>query len=147
VLVSLGGDIATAGRSPRGGWPIHVTDDHRSSPQAPGQTVAIRSGGLATSSTSTRRWVHAGEIAHHLLDPADGAPVQGPWRTASVAAGSCLEANIASTAAIVRGEGALAWLATLPARLVADDGAVTVIGGWPAQPAGGLTGPREGAAT
>ncbi len=38
VLVSLGGDISTAGESPEQGWRIHVTDDHRSGPDAPGQT-------------------------------------------------------------------------------------------------------------
>ena len=36
VLVSLGGDIATAGPAPAGGWRIHVTDDHRSDATAPG---------------------------------------------------------------------------------------------------------------
>ncbi len=56
VLVSLGGDLATAGAAPAGGWRIHVTDDHRAGPLAPGQTVAVASGGLATSSTAVRRW-------------------------------------------------------------------------------------------
>ena len=56
------------------------------------------------------------------------------WRTASVAAATCADANIASTAALVMGTRAPAWLAgqDLPARLVAVDGAVTVQGGWPA---------------
>lgn len=43
ALVSLGGDIATCGSSPAGGWRIHVTDDHRSAPDAPGQTIRISS--------------------------------------------------------------------------------------------------------
>jgi thiamine biosynthesis lipoprotein len=60
--------------------------------------------------------------------------VCGPWRTASVAAATCAEANIASTAAIVLGPDAPSWLAEqgLPARLVALDGSVVVQGGWPA---------------
>ena len=33
-----------------------------------------------------------------------GAPVQGSWRTVSVAAGSCTDANIAATAAVIRDE-------------------------------------------
>jgi len=55
------------------------------------------------------------------------------WRTVSVAAGTCADANTASTAAIIRGEAALAWLAELgvPARLVAESGAVVTLGGWP----------------
>jgi thiamine biosynthesis lipoprotein len=138
VLVSLGGDIAIAGRAPAEGWAIHVTDDHRSDPRAPGQTIAIGSGGLATSSTTTRRWRHEGRVMHHILDPRTGAPAAGPYRTVSVAAADCVRANTASTAAIVLGDEAPAWLNErgLPARLVARDGNVTVLGRWPAEPAG-----------
>jgi thiamine biosynthesis lipoprotein len=134
VLVSLGGDISTAGRVPPGGWHIHVTDDHRSDPSAPGQTVAISGGALATSSTTTRRWRRAGEEMHHILDPKTGSPARGPWRTVSVTATTCVDANTASTAAIVLGTLAPAWLSDrrLPARLVANDGDVTRVGGWPA---------------
>jgi thiamine biosynthesis lipoprotein len=134
VLISLGGDIATAGPPPVGGWRIHVTDDHRAGPTAPGQTISIQSGGLATSSIATRRWLQDGRAMHHILDPRTGEPVRTPWRTVSVAAATCADANIASTAAIVVGEGAGAWLAGqgLPARLVALDGTATVLGGWPA---------------
>lgn len=133
VLVSLGGDIATAGTAPEGGWQVHVTDDHRAGPDAPGQTVSIRSGALATSSLVTRRWVTDGTVRHHILDPRDGQPVRTPWRTASVAAATCADANIAATAAIVLGAAAPEWLAGqgLPARLVALDGTPRVQGGWP----------------
>ncbi|HEX3978883.1 MAG TPA: FAD:protein FMN transferase [Solirubrobacteraceae bacterium] len=133
VLVALGGDIATCGPEPAGGWPIHVTDDHRDGPDAPGQTIVIRSGGVATSSIATRRWQHGRRSVHHILDPRSGRPVRGPWRTVSVAAATCAEANIASTAAMVLGDDAPAWLAEqgLPARLVALDGSAVVQGGWP----------------
>jgi FAD:protein FMN transferase len=133
VLVSLGGDIATSGPPPAGGWAIHVTDDHRDGPDAPGQTIAIQSGGVATSSIVTRRWRHGSRALHHVLDPRSGQPVRGPWRTVSVAAATCAEANIASTAALVLGRDARAWLAEqgLPARLVARDGSAVVQGGWP----------------
>ena len=103
VLVSLGGDLATAGEGPTDGWSVRVTDDHRSGPEAPGQSITIRSGGLATSSTCVRRWESGGESVHHLLDPATGQPAAGGYRTVSVAAATCLDANIAATAAIVRG--------------------------------------------
>jgi thiamine biosynthesis lipoprotein len=134
VLLSLGGDIATAGPPPRGGWVIRVTDDHRDGDCAQGQTLTIASGGLATSSLGPRRWLHEGRAIHHILDPDDGQPVRPWWRTASVAAANCAEANIASTAALVMGRRAPAWLAAqgLPARLVAVSGTVTVQGGWPA---------------
>jgi thiamine biosynthesis lipoprotein len=55
------------------------------------------------------------------------------WRTVSVTAASCLEANVASTAAIIRGERAIGWLEQLglPSRLVAADGSVVHVAGWP----------------
>ena len=73
------------------------------------------------------------------MDPRTGLPAAGPWRTASVAAANCAEANAAATAAIVAGEQAAGWLAAqgLPARLVAHDGSVRLLGGWPAT-VGGL---------
>jgi thiamine biosynthesis lipoprotein len=130
VLVNLGGDIAVNGPAPIGGWRVRVTDDHEASADAPGQTVAIESGGLATSSTTVRRW---GPDAHHIIDPSTGAPAAGRWRTVSVAAASCVDANTATTAAIVMGERAATWLEArqMPGRLVARDGAVHTVGRWP----------------
>jgi thiamine biosynthesis lipoprotein len=134
VLVSLGGDVAVAGTPPEGGWPVRVTDDHAAGPDGPGETVAIHTGGLATSSTTVRRWRRGDEQLHHIVDPAVGRPVASAWRTVSVVAQTCVDANIATTAAIVRGEAALTWLAELglAARLVRRDGEVVRIGGWPA---------------
>ncbi len=133
VLVSLGGDLAVAGPAPARGWPVRVTDDHAAPTDADGQTVLIESGGLATSSTTVRRWQRGGETQHHIVDPRTGSPAQEVWRTVSVAAGSCVDANIASTAAIIRGVDAPAWLAErhLPARLVLPEGSVVRVGGWP----------------
>jgi FAD:protein FMN transferase len=134
ALVAIGGDIATGGPAPTGGWAVHVTDDHRSDHHAPGQTVTISSGGLATSSTAVRRWRHRGRTKHHIIDPGTGAPAQSTWRTVSVAAASCADANIATTAALIRADAAPMWLAQLgvPARLVSHNGCVYTIGAWPA---------------
>jgi thiamine biosynthesis lipoprotein len=133
VLVSLGGDVAVDGPVPDGGWPIRVADDHAADPDEPGPAVALSSGGLATSGTTVRRWL-AGEVSlHHLVDPRTGRPAETPWRTVTVAGSSCVDANIASTAAVILGEDAPAWLASrgLPARLVREAGEVTYVGGWP----------------
>jgi thiamine biosynthesis lipoprotein len=134
ALVSLGGDIATSGRAPDGGWRILASEDSEAPADAAGEVVAIESGAIATSSTTVRRW-RAGDGAylHHLVDPWTGAPVEGPWRTVTVAADSCVAANAAATAAIVLGERGLAWLEdrSLPARLVDQDGRVALVGGWP----------------
>jgi thiamine biosynthesis lipoprotein len=136
VLVNLGGDIAVAGPAPAGGWPIFVTDDHRATPSmADGQVVGIAAGGLATSSTAVRRWRTTDGVAHHVVDPRTGRPADEVWRTVSVAARSCVEANVGATAAIVLGEAALHWLLErgLPARLVRPDGRVTTVGAWPGE--------------
>ena len=110
-----------------------MTDDHRGGRDADGQTVSIDSGGLATSSTTVRQWTAGGQRRHHIVDPRSGVSAPVVWRTASVAAGSCVDANIASTAAIVRGARAPAWLRDLglPSRLVGADGEVVPLGGWP----------------
>jgi len=138
VLVNLGGDIAVAGAAPAGGWRVRVQDvtgRPEEPPAGPSAVIAIGSGGLATSSTAARRWRRGGDVLHHILDPRSGLPAAPVWRTVSVAAASCADANAASTAAIIRGEAALAWLDALrlPARLVAESGAVVTLGGWPAE--------------
>ncbi len=133
VLVSLGGDVAVAGDPPPEGWHVQVSDSSEAAIASDAETVCIRSGGLATSSTTVRRWIRGGMVLHHIIDPATGLPADGPWRTVSVCAGDCLDANIAATAGIVRGDQAVSWLAAsgLPARLVDHDGQITRMGGWP----------------
>lgn len=133
VLVSLGGDIAVAGEAPSGGWRIQVSEDSRASISESEEAVAISAGGLATSSTTVRRWRRGGVELHHILDPATGLPARGPFRTVTVAAPTCVEANTAATAAIVLGESAIEWLEVtrLPARLVHGGGAVRRVAGWP----------------
>ncbi len=134
VLVSLGGDVAVAGPPPPEGWRIRVTDDSAAPESAPGQTVTITSGGLATSSTTVRTWALGDRRVHHIINPATGAPATSCWRTVSVAAGTCIDANTASTAAIIRDGAAPGWLRDLglPARLVRHDGTMLTTAGWPA---------------
>lgn len=130
VLVSLGGDIATAGPAGSPGWEVTVQDLDGD----PSQQVRLPSGaGLATSSTQKRRWLHDGRTVQHILDPAFGTPVVPAWRSASVAAPTCLRANALSTAAIVRGRAAVDWLARqgADARLVDLEGRVVRVGAWP----------------
>src|SRR5262249_51517873 len=139
--------VAGAGEPPSGGWPVLVTDgpeplspaDARSRRSAPGsqrlagQVVRLAAGALATSSITCRQWRGGGQLLHHIVDPRTGRPTEGPWRTVSVAATNCAEANAASTAAVVAGDQAPAWLAEpgLPARPGAPGGAVRCASGWP----------------
>jgi thiamine biosynthesis lipoprotein len=137
VLVNVGGDIAAAGAVPPAGWPVRLTDDtareHVGTPGREGPVIRLHGGGLATSSTAVRRWRRAGRDHHHVLDPRTGRPAEPVWRTVTVTAASCVDANTASTAAIVRGRGAPEWLAALglPSRLVDAAGAVHRVAGWP----------------
>lgn len=132
VLVSLGGDLAAFGQAPAGGWKVSIADDHADAIGL-GEVVAISSGGLATSSTSTRRWIRGGVPVHHVIDPQSGRPAAEVWRTVSVTAARCVDANTATTAAIVFGDRAVVWLRALglPARLVRAEGSVVRLAGWP----------------
>ncbi|MFC8515085.1 FAD:protein FMN transferase [Streptomyces sp. NPDC057257] len=163
VLVSLGGDTAVAGKPPADGWQIRVQDVtapvDRTPPEGPHTTVGLHSGGLATSGTSSRNWRRGDTTLHHIIDPNTGLPAQTPWRTVSVAAPTCAEANAATTAALVKGPGAERWLTRLglPARLVSRNGAIVTTPGWPnaargaglcqsAAPPRGATSPHRGTA-
>jgi thiamine biosynthesis lipoprotein len=137
VLVNVGGDLAAAGLLPPAGWPVRLTDDTAredvTTPGRAGPVVRMHGGGLATSSTAVRRWRRGGAAYHHVLDPRTGLPAEPVWRTVTVTAASCVDANTASTAAIVRGWAAPEWLAELglPSRLVGTDGSVHLVAGWP----------------
>lgn len=135
VLVNLGGDLASAGDPPAGGWRIAIGDDHVLAETDPATMVTVTAGGLATSSTTRRRWRRGDRIVHHLVDPRTGDVVVPVWRTVSAAAATCVDANTASTAAIVLGATAPAWLREreIPARLVGVDGRVVTVAGWPAE--------------
>ncbi|AGB26806.1 membrane-associated lipoprotein involved in thiamine biosynthesis (plasmid) [Mycobacterium sp. JS623] len=131
VLINLGGDIATAGPEPDGGWRVLVLDDA----EDPAGSVALSSGaGLATSSTIHRRWRRGADLVHHIVDPRTGWSADPVWRTVSVAGQTCLAANTVSTASIIRGWRALDWIRALdiPARLVDSERNVHTLCGWPA---------------
>ncbi len=131
VLVSLGGDVAVAGPAPDGGFPVGLGDACGDRATC---AVALSSGGLATSGIGARSWLLGTVRVHHLLHPSTSLPVAPRWRTATVAAGSCVDANAASTAALVKGSDAPKWLEQLglPARLVSPEGVETLVGDWPA---------------
>jgi FAD:protein FMN transferase len=151
TLVNLGGDIRVAGDPPVGGWRVGIADDvdfdGSGSTDPDSQAVMVHDGGLATSSAAVRSWRRGEARFHHIIVPATGLPAQSCWRAVSVAAATCVDANTASTAAVIRGERAAAWLADLglPSRLVRHEGEVVTVAGWPAATAGG--GPPRGEGT
>lgn len=116
VLVGLGGDIATAGDTPVGGWQIQIED----LPGDPSCQLSVSSGcGVATAST-----------VKPLHPELDAVPL---WRTVSVVATSCTTASATSKAAVRMGRSAIDWLTRLglTARLVDQEFRVTLLGGWP----------------
>ena len=140
VLVGLGGDLASAGQAPSvGGGPGPGQVLVQDLPADPAQQISLASGvALATSSTQKRRWTHQGTDVHHILDPRFGLPAEPVWRSVTVAAPTCLEANAYSTAGIVRGHAAVDWFRAegIVARLVDRRGRIVTTGGWPAESPG-----------
>ncbi len=132
AIVSVGGDVAIAAaesEEQHDPWPVAISEYPDSTPE---EIITLSRGGLATSSSQVRHWTRGGVRRHHLLDPRTGLPCEGKWRTVTATGPSCTAANIASTAAIVLGDAALAWLSahSVTARLVDSDGGVTPVGAW-----------------
>ncbi|MBT4985377.1 MAG: FAD:protein FMN transferase [Ilumatobacter sp.] len=110
ALVSIGGDIAAAGKAPTAeGWHVHVEDPYR--PAAPVTTIGVSAGGIATSSTRSRRWIHEGCEQHHIIDPTTGEPSATDLATVTVVANAGWLAEAHATAALLAGSGgAVAYL-------------------------------------
>ena len=129
ALVDLGGDLAVSGQPPQGGWVIGLP-----AARAEQQMVTIHAGGMATSGQDVRRWATGNGPAHHIIDPRTGRPADSPWRSVTVHAPTAVEANAASTAALVLGVDAPDWLEErgLSGRLVPMDAApARIVASWP----------------
>jgi thiamine biosynthesis lipoprotein len=100
-----------------------------------GGSIALHDGGLATSSVANRRWLADGVPQNHLIDPRTGRPTASPWRDVTVAAASCLVADVAAKAALLLGAAGPAWLEErhLAGRFVSHGGAVTLNESWSAR--------------
>jgi thiamine biosynthesis lipoprotein len=112
-FVAAGGDIATRG-------PVAVG-------LPGGDGLQLLAGGLATSGRTGRHWSRGGRPQHHLVDPRSGRPSTSRWLEVTVAAESCLAADVAAKAAfLLSGEGP-DWLDErgLPGRFVGEDRTVT----------------------
>jgi thiamine biosynthesis lipoprotein len=117
-FVSAGGDIAV-----RGGAAVEL----------PGRvSLLLRSGGIATSGSTRRRWLRSGETQHHLIDPRTGLPSESCWSEVTVAAGSCVAADVAAKAAFLLSVGGPDWLDArgLPGLFHASDGSLTTNRTW-----------------
>src|SRR5664279_5605353 len=141
VVVSLGGDVRVdrPDQAAPTSWPVRITERPREAEPGPDgvrpTTVWLDSGGLATSSTTGRRWQRGSDSVHHVLDPRTALPTREHWRTVTATGPTCLAANTASTAALVLGELAVPWLEErqVSARLVSRAGTVHITGEWPGE--------------
>ena len=102
ALVDVGGDLACAGRPPlSAGWPVTVEQPDR--PTDDLLTFTVSAGGVATSSTRSRRWVHDGAARHHVIDPRTGTMSSTDLAAVTVIARSGWLAEAHATAAILAG--------------------------------------------
>jgi thiamine biosynthesis lipoprotein len=132
VLVTLGGDAASAGPSPEDGWRVLIDD--RSDARI--EVLLPAGAGLATSHF-TRRIEDAAPVGH-LIDPHTGRAPAAVWRMATAIGFTSLEASTFTSAALIRGIPARAWLGQLwvPARLVTTHDDVVAVGPWPSHQVG-----------
>jgi thiamine biosynthesis lipoprotein len=133
VLVSIGGDVAAAGPPPPQGWAIGIAVDSSTPSDQVDQVVAIRSGGLASSSTAVRKWQVGADTLHHIVDPSTGNCSPPYWTLVSATGLNCVDANTVTTAAVVWGARAIERLGSFgqAVRLMRHDGEIYTLGGWP----------------
>jgi thiamine biosynthesis lipoprotein len=131
AVVELGGDVAVRGEGPEGPWAIAISDTLVRRGDEP--RVALRHGGIATSSTASRTWRVGERTLNHIVDPRTGHCARGRYTTATVSASDCVLANAFATAALLWNEDASYHIAQAgwSARLVRRDGSLEFVGGWP----------------
>ncbi len=110
ALVSAGGDIAVSEPMQNGEpWAISVDDPFNDGAYV--ETIYLDAGGIATSGKDHRHWLRNGVNQHHIIDPRNGLPAATDILTATVIAGSALEAEALAKAVLISGSRAgLDWL-------------------------------------
>jgi thiamine biosynthesis lipoprotein len=109
-LVNLGGDLTvTRPRRDLAPWSVGIDDPTLSAPSAR-KTIQLRAGAIATSGDAHRFLLKEGIRYGHILDPRSGRPVPDAPRSVSVAAGTCLDAGMLATFAVLQGAGAEEFL-------------------------------------
>lgn len=108
VLVNFGGDMAANTAPDSGPWRVGVERPSRLGDAR--LLLDFERGGLATSGDTHRFIEHEGRRYGHILDVRTGMPVLDPPRSVTVAAGSCLEAGMIATMAMLNGPGAEKFL-------------------------------------
>jgi thiamine biosynthesis lipoprotein len=111
ALVSIGGDLAMAGVAVTDeGWLVQV--ERPDSIDDVVCTLAVSDGGVATSSTRSRRWLLDGRERHHQIDASTSLPSTTDLAAVTVIARCGWHAEVHATAALAMARaGVLAYLA------------------------------------
>lgn len=115
ILVNYGGDLmANQARRNGQGWIVGVEDlamFKNKKPKTLTRTeFELLQGGIATSGDTRRYLLKNGVRYSHILDPRSGWPAKNAPHSVTVAAGTCTEAGIIATLAMLQGKQAEAFL-------------------------------------
>lgn len=124
ILIAIGGDVASSGLAPVGGWRVELPGGAGSPP-----AVLAMDGGAVS-------WIdlaRPGRAPRKLVMETHGRPLRPVWRGVAVVAANTPAANAACSGALLSGPSALRRLADqgLLARLTDADGRVRDVGWWP----------------
>lgn len=109
-LVNFGGDlVATRAPTQRRNWKVAIEGERSNEPE---RLLDLKEGALATSGDARRFILKDGVRYGHILDPVTGWPVTDAPHSVTVAAGSCTQAGMISTLAMLQGAGAEEFLET-----------------------------------
>lgn len=121
-LVNLGGDlVVTCKPAEREFWSVGI-ESTGATASLPASLLQLQVGALATSGDAHRYLRNGQERYSHILDPRTGWPVPGAPRSVTVAADTCTQAGMLSTLAMLRGEGAEAFLSRQGVQFWCDRG-------------------------
>ena len=94
AIVNAGGDLYAMGHSERGDdWEVGIQD-----PRNPGRiarTFPLSDGAVATSGDYIQYFEYHGRRYHHIMDPVTGAPRLTPVHSLTIAAPTCMHADVA----------------------------------------------------
>lgn len=107
-LVNFGGDLAASDApARRRAWKVAIEGALANEAT---QVIEFRRGALATSGDARRFLLKDGVRYSHILDPVTGWPVPDAPRSITIKAGTCVEAGMLSTLAMLQGCGAEEFL-------------------------------------
>jgi len=107
-LVNFGGDLRANRPPPHGPWQVGI--ERPDTDREATLVLDLEHGALATSGDSRRYLLKDGIRYGHILNPLTGWPARDSPRSITVAAGSCTEAGLLSTVALLHGAEAQAYL-------------------------------------